>query len=227
MKMKAIVLFSLFLLAVSANSQSLKEALYGGKLKADTGAVIRKGDTQKIQESMAQKVVADSIDKVVADSIKLVADSKKKDSIETAKKEAIEVAKEKAIAEGKDTANIDTTAVINAMNAETAKAESKAVSKDNNVVWKTYIDEMAASIKAEALQSGKVKKGNYFVLIDYKVNPDGQVSITSVSVDPQNSFLEQNIKDRLTLNPAKLNPIVDATGRARTVNRKQTLNFVK
>ena len=227
MKMKAIVLFSLFLLAVSANSQSLKEALYGGKLKADTGAVIRKGDTQKIQESMAQKVLADSIDKVVADSIKLVADSKKKDSIETAKKEAIEVAKEKAIAEGKDTTNIDTTAVINAMNAETANAESKAVSKDNNVLWKTYIDEMAASIKAEALQSSKVKKGNYFVLIDYKVNPDGQVSITSVSVDPQNSFLEQNIKDRLTLNPAKLNPIVDPTGRARTVNRKQTLNFVK
>ncbi len=225
--MKPIVLFTFILLALSANSQSLKEALYSGRLKADTGAVIRKGDSLKIQENMAQKVIADSINKVVADSLKLVADSIKKETIETAKKEAIEVAKEKAIAEGKDTTNIDTTAVINAMNAETAKAENKAVSKDNTVVWKTYIDEMTTSIKAEALQSNKVKKGNYFVLIDYKVNPDGQVSITSVSVDPQNSFLEQNIKDRLTLNPAKLNPIVDANGRARTVNRKQTLNLVK
>lgn len=218
--MKAIVLFTFILLACSAKSQSLKEALYGGKLKADTGAVLRKGDSQKIQENMAQKVITDSVNKVVADSIK-------KETIETAKKEAIEVAKEKAIAEGKDTTNIDTTAAINAMNAETAKAETKAMSKDNNVVWKTYIDEMTTSIKAEALQSNKVKKGNYFVLIDYKVNPDGQVSITSVSVDPENSFLEQNIKDRLTLNPAKLNPIVDATGRARTVNRKQTLNLSK
>ena len=226
--MKAIVLFILILsLSFSANSQSLKEALYSGKLKADTGTVIRKDDSLKIQESMAQKVIADSINKVVADSLKLVADSIKKETIETAKKEAIEVAKEKAIAEGKDTTNIDTTAVINAMNAEAENAEKKAVSKDNNVVWKTYIDEMTASIKAEALQSNKVKKGNYFVLIDYKVNPDGQVSITSVSVDPQNPFLEQNIKDRLTLNPAKLNPIVDATGRARTVNRKQTLNLSK
>lgn len=218
--MKAIVLFTFILLACSAKSQSLKEALYGGKLKADTGAVLRKGDSQKIQENMAQKVITDSINKVVADSIK-------KETIETAKKEAVEVAKEKAIAEGKDTTNIDTTAAINAMNAETAKAETKAMSKDNNVVWKTYIDEMTTSIKAEALQSNKVKKGNYFVLIDYKVNPDGLVSITSVSVDPENSFLEQNIKDRLTLNPAKLNPIVDATGRARTVNRKQTLNLSK
>lgn len=225
--MKTIALFTFILLAFSAKSQSLKEALYSGRLKADTGAVIRKGDSLKIQENMAQKVIADSINKVVADSMKLAADSIKKEAIETAKKEAIEVAKEKAIAEGKDTTNIDTTAVINAMNAETAKAENKAVSKDNTVVWKTYIDEMTTSIKAEALQSNKVKKGNYFILIDYKVNPDGQVSITSVSVDPQNSFLEQNIKDRLTLNPAKLNPIVDANGRARTVNRKQTLNLAK
>ena len=225
--MKTIVLFTLILLTFSAKSQSLKYALYSGKLKADTGAVIRKGDSLKIQENMAQKVIDDSINKVVADSITLVADSIKKETIETAKKEAIEVAKEKAIAEGKDTTNIDTTAVINAMNAETAKAENKAVSKDNNVVWKTYIDEMTTNIKAEALQSNKVKKGNYFVLIDYKVNPDGLVSITSVSVDPENSFLQQNIKDRLTLNPAKLNPIVDATGRARTVNRKQTLNLSK
>lgn len=225
--MKAIVLFTFILLTCSAKSQSLKEALYGGKLKADTGAVLRKGDNQKIQENMAQKVVADSINKITEDSIKLVAETEKRDSIETAKKEAIEVAKGKALAEGRDTTNIDTTAVINAMNAEATKAESKAVSKDNTVVWKTYIDEMTASIKAEALQSNKVKKGNYFVLIDYKVNPDGQVSITSVSVDPENSFLAQNIKDRLTLNPAKLNPIVDATGRARTVNRKQTLNLSK
>ncbi|HKO81596.1 MAG TPA: hypothetical protein VJU78_14425 [Chitinophagaceae bacterium] len=218
--MKAIVLFTFILLACSVHSQSLKEALYGGKLKADTGAVLRKGDSLKIQENMAKKLVEDSVNKVVADSVK-------KEAVETAKKEAVEVAKEKAIAEGRDTTNIDTTAAINAMNAETAKAETKAVSKDNNVVWKTYIDEMTTSIKAEALQSNKVKKGNYFVLIDYKVNPDGQVSITSVSVDPQNSFLEQNIKDRLTLNPAKLNPIVDANGRARTVNRKQTLNLSK
>jgi hypothetical protein len=59
--MKPIVFFTFFLLAITAKSQSLKEALYGGKLKADTGAVIGKGDSLKIKESMAQKMSDDSL----------------------------------------------------------------------------------------------------------------------------------------------------------------------
>jgi hypothetical protein len=210
--MKLLTLVIVTLLAFSANSQSLKEALYSGKLKADTGAVLRKGDSTKIKENMAQKVTEDSV-----------------------KKEAIAVAKENAIAEGKDTSAITATVdplsgavtIIEDTVAKEAAAAAKAAPKDNNEIWKLYMDEMTTSIKAEALQSNKVKKGNYFVLIDYKVNPDGQVSITNVTVDPENSFLQQNIRDRFTLNPAKLFPIVDNNGRARTVNRKQTLNLVK
>src|SRR5688572_19961410 len=93
--MKAIVLFTAFLLAVTAKSQSLKEALYGGKLKADTGAVIRKGDSAKIKESMAQKMSDDSM-KVVQ---KMIADSMRREEL------AIE--KQKAIAAG-----LDTTAIV-------------------------------------------------------------------------------------------------------------------
>jgi len=73
--MKTIFLFTAFLLATTANSQSLKEALYGGKLKADTGAVIRKGDSAKIKESMAQKMSDDSLkmaQKISDDSMKVV-----------------------------------------------------------------------------------------------------------------------------------------------------------
>ena len=51
--MKAIVLFTVILLATSAKSQSLLDAVYSGKLKADTGAVLRKGDSLKIKENMA------------------------------------------------------------------------------------------------------------------------------------------------------------------------------
>ena len=215
MKMKAIVLFSLVVMAVSAKSQSLKEALYGGKLKADTGAVIRKGDSLKIQENMAQKVAEDSIKKSIADSVR---------------KEAIAMQKEKALAAGQDTSAITINAEAAKSNdvssAETSPAE-KSIPKDNNTLWKAYIDSLSTTIKSEVLSSGKIKKGNYFVLIDYKINPDGQISVTSVTSDPQNSYLEQNIKDRLTLDGPRLNPIIDANGRARTVNRKQTLNFVK
>lgn len=213
--MKALVLFTTLLLAISAKSQSLKEALYSGKLKADTGAVIRKGDSLKIQENMAQKVIEDSVKKAIADSLK---------------KETIAVQKEKAIAAGKDTAGIvnDVTPInegvaVTAIPAETAAA----LPKDNNKIWKGYIDSLSNTIKSEVLSSGKIKKGAYFVLIEYKINPDGQISVTSVTTDPQNSFLEQNIKDRLTLDGPRLNPVIDANGRARTVNKKQTLNFVK
>jgi hypothetical protein len=210
--MKFVAVLAFALVAFSAQSQSLKEALYGGRLKADTGAVLRRGDSAKIRENMAQKVIEDSV-----------------------KSEAIAVAKEAAIAEGKDTTGM--TASVDPLSGEvtvsvdsslvTAAAAEKAAPKDNNEAWKLYMDEMTTSIKAEALQSNKVKKGNYFVLIDYRINTDGQVSVTNVTVDPENSFLQQNIKDRLTLNPAKLFPIIDNNGRARTVNRKQTLNLVK
>jgi hypothetical protein len=221
--MKAIVLFTLILLTFSAKSQSLKEALYSGKLKADTGAVIRKGDSLKIQENMAQKVIADSINKVVADSIK-------KEVLETAKKEALEVAKEKAIAEGKDTTSIDTASIINAINIETAdktKVAEKTIPADNNKIWKTFIDSITASIKAEVITSNKLKKGAYSVLIEYEIKPDGHININSVASDPQNSFLEGQIKVRLTLDAPQLNPVMGTNGKPRTVVKKQLLNFMK
>ena len=217
--MKAIVLFTFILLTFSVKSQSLKEALYSGKLKADTGAVIRKGDSLKIQENMAQKVIADSINKVVADSIK-------KEAIEVAKKEAIEVAKEKAIAEGKDTTAIDTTAIINAINTGTSPAE-KTIPADNNKIWKTFIDSVTTVIKSEVITSNKLKKGAYSVLIEYEIKPDGQIDINSVASDPQNSFLEGQIKVRLTLDAPKLNPVMGTNGKPRTVAKKQMLSFVK
>jgi hypothetical protein len=210
--MKAIVFFTFICLAFTANAQSLKEALYGGKLKADTGAVLRKGDTQKIQENMAQKVAEDSIKKVTVDSIR---------------KEAVAEAKEKAIAEGKDTAAITEATVFADTVAAGIAPAANATPKDNNTIWKSYIDTLTTIIRTDVMSSNRIKKGNYFVLIDYKINPDGQISVTSVTSDPSNSYLEQNIKDRLTLEGPRLNPIIDNNGKARTVVRKQTLNFSK
>ena len=42
--MKKGILLLLIVTAASANAQSLKDALYGGKLKTDSGTVIKKGD---------------------------------------------------------------------------------------------------------------------------------------------------------------------------------------
>jgi hypothetical protein len=208
--MKAIFLFTVFLLAISAKSQSLVEALYGGKLKADTGAVIRKGDSLKIKENMAQKIVADSLNvaqKIIADSIK---------------KEAIAVEKQNAIAAGKDTA-----AIISTIVATASMPAEKTIPKDNNKIWKTFIDSITTTIKSEVITSNKLKKGAYSVLIEYEIKPDGQININSVTSDPQNSFLEGQIKVLLTLYAPQLNPVMGTNGKPRTVMKKQLLNFIK
>lgn len=197
--MKAIVLFALSLLAISANSQSLKEALFGGKLKADTGTVLKKGDSLKIKENLAQKIIADSI-----------------------KKETVAIEKQNAIAAGLDTTRFNNPDAP----AETVAVE-KVIPKDNNKAWKTFIDEFSSTIKSEVLTSGKVKNGAYSVLIDYEIGPDGQININSVSSDPSSSFLEQQIKERLTLTAPQLNPVIGTNGKPRTVSKKQLLSFVK
>ena len=212
--MKAIAFVIVMMLALSAQSQSLKEALYGGKLKADTGAVIRKGDSAKIQENMArkaaEKLTEDSINKAAADSVD---------------QEALAAKKEKALAAGEDTTAITLTAADTA--TVTAVPTPEAVRGDNNAVWKAYIDTLTATIRSEVIPSSKVKKGSYFVLVEYDIKTDGEVFIKNVSVDPESSFLQQQVKDRLTLDAPRLNPIVDANGRARNVARKQVLNFEK
>ena len=214
--MKAIVLFTVFLLSITAKSQSLLDAVYGGKVKADTGAVLRKGDSLKIRENMAQKVIADSI---------------RKDSIAAARA-AVAIEKQNAGVAVKDsTTGVSTNAAGNTNTAiipvESVPAEKAPAPKDNNKIWKVFIDSFTTTIRSEVLSSGKIKKGTYSVLINYEIKPDGQVNINSVASDPQSSFLDDQIKMRLTLDAPQLNPVLGTNGQPRTVAKKQMLTFVK
>lgn len=228
--MKLIVLFTIMLLAISGKSQSLLDAVYGGKIKADTGAVLRKSDSLKIKESMAQKTMADSI---------------RKDSINAAIAAAT-VAKQNATVSTNDTiTNLNTgtnpntattpnsgvvvgTSAAAAVTAESITPDAPvATPKDNNKIWKAYIDSFTTIIKSEVLSSGKVKKGTYSVLINYEIKPDGQVNINDVASDPQSSFLDEQIKLRLTLDAPQLNPVLGTNGQPRTVAKKQMLTLVK
>ncbi|MEP7375650.1 MAG: hypothetical protein ABI675_19795 [Chitinophagaceae bacterium] len=215
--MKTIVLVIVFLLSITAKSQSLLDAVYGGKVKADTGAVLRKGDSLKIRENMAQKVIADSI---------------RKDSMAAAKataaieKQNAGVAVKDSITTGANTSSaVNTT--VSAVPVESIPAEKASAPKDNNRIWKTFIDSFTTTIKSEVLSSGKIKKGTYSVLINYEIKPDGQVNINSVASDPQSSFLDDQIKMRLTLDTPQLNPVLGTNGQPRTVAKKQMLTFVK
>ena len=73
MFMKTILLFLVFAIVSSVRAQSLKDALYGGKLKTDTGTVVKKGDSLKLLEDMPPKVKKDSLKKETAlnDSVKI------------------------------------------------------------------------------------------------------------------------------------------------------------
>jgi len=230
--MKGIVLFTIMLLTITGHSQSLLDAVYGGKIKADTGAVLRKSDSLKIKESMAQKIMADSI---------------RKDSINAAIAAAA-VARQNATVSSNDTTtklnagttpnsgttpNTGVVVGTSAAAAVTVTAESitpeatVAAPKDNNKIWKAFIDSFTTIIKSEVLSSGKVKKGTYSVLINYEIKPDGQVNINDVASDPQSSFLDEQIKLRLTLDAPPLNPVLGTNGQPRTVAKKQMLTLVK
>jgi antitoxin component of RelBE/YafQ-DinJ toxin-antitoxin module len=213
--MKTILLFTVLFTTISANSQSLLDAVYSGKLKADTGAVLRKGDSLKIKENMAQKVIADSV---------------RKDSIAAAIAAAA-IEKQNATFSAKDTVGGINTSTATNVNTAVVSTEAmpieKNIPKDNNRIWKAFIDSLTTTIKSEVLSSGKIKKGAYSVLINYDIRPDGQISINSVASDPQSSFLDEQIKLRLTLDSPQLNPVLGTNGQPRTVAKKQMLTLVK
>lgn len=59
--MKTIFICIALLSVASVKAQTLKDALFGGKLKTDTGAVIKKGDSLKLRIDTIQKAKTDSL----------------------------------------------------------------------------------------------------------------------------------------------------------------------
>ena len=220
--MKVIFLMTVLFLATRAGSQSLVDALYGGKLKADTGAVIRKGDSLKIRENMAQKVTEDSMKKATAITDSKSPSNPSKEAAGNTGGDSLRTSSSPGIlepaADSAETTPTDETA---------AAGGEKEIPGDNNKIWKSFIDEFTATVKSEVLSSGKVKKGAYSVLINYQIGTDGAVSITSVTTDPKNNFMDDQIKQRLTFNAPQMNPVLGVSGKPRVVSRKQLLSFVK
>ncbi|MES1224991.1 MAG: hypothetical protein ABUT20_56405, partial [Bacteroidota bacterium] len=57
--MKKIILLLAVVISVTANAQSLKDLLYSGKLKSDTGSVVRKTDDLSTKIDTAKKKPAE------------------------------------------------------------------------------------------------------------------------------------------------------------------------
>jgi len=192
--MKKLIFFLLVIASANANAQSLKDALYGGKLKTDSNTVLRKGEdlSSKIDTSTKKPVVVET--KMEA---ALSMDSIKK---WTSKPDAATA----AIAAG--------------------KTEVPTAPKDNNKLWKEFVDSVTSTLNQEVMTSKKINKGDYHVTVDYAIATDGQVTVTNILMVPENKFLAEQVKERLSIDTPKLIPVVSGSGAARKVTKRY--NFV-
>ena len=211
--------FVMLLLACSffAGAQSLKEALYGGKLKNQPGTVIRKTDDLSTKIDTTTRVAT-------ADSAK----TKVAATNTTANVSKPAVAKDSVVRVAlQDTASIETIAGVEEVIPEEEKAvvvEEKP--KDNNALWKDYMNSIQPVLTAEVLPNKKVKKGTYSVMVSYTIDTDGQTSVADVFVAPENDYIRDQVKNRLTDSP-KLIPVLNSAGTARKVTKRYSFTLTK
>lgn len=222
-----IILFAALVMgaAVPANAQSLKETLFSGKLKSDSGTVVRKSDdlSTKIDTSARKPVEQPKL------APPMTVDSK--GNLVPGEVAAGTVANT-ATTNGSATpvtttvTNADGTTTTTTVPATDAVVDNKP--KDNNSIWKTYIDELTTILRTEVMTNKKVKDGNYSVLIDYNIEMDGSITVNSVSSVPKSDYLEDQIKQRMTLGAPSLTPLLGTNGKPRkAANRKQTIQLAK
>ncbi len=193
--MKKLFLFTVISVAMCGwvnAQQTLKDALYGGRLKNDSGSVVKKTDDLKTKIDTSQKKTLEILAKDSAAKAEVRADSIKQEKIK-----------------------------------ENVVSASRDITKDNNTLWKEFIDKLSLDIRTEVMTSKKVKKGNYSILVDYEIGINGQVAVNNVSVEPSNSFLEGQIKERIIQGAPQLTPALLSNGKPRVSNKKQMLNFAK
>lgn len=200
--------------AVTTQAQSLKELLYGGKLKMDSNTVLRKTDDLKSRIDTGQKKPAETAKPVLAaagvDSVKKV----------TPLGDTVAV----AAATSDAPTQADTVAVAAAV---TAAAAVPAPVKTNNKIWKEYSDSLVASLTTEVLPSKKIKKETYYINVAYEIETNGQVSITNVTTTPENAFLQDQVKQRLVNAPPQLNPVLDSNNQPRKAKRGYNFAITK
>ena len=201
--MKKGILFLLLMGTISANAQSLKDLLYSGKLKTDSNSVIRKGD------DLSSKI--DTSTKKAAEPEKI------KNTAGIVSSPAKKLNGADAATAGSDTTNSE---------ANDAKDNNAAV-KNNNAVWKEFMDSVVSILKTDVLPSKKIKSETYYLYVDYEIGTDGQVNITNVVSSPENSFLQDQVKSILITSVPSLAPALDSTNKPRKVKRKYNFNITK
>ena len=206
--MKKGLLFIVVAFTVSANAQSLKDALYSGKLKTDSGTVIKKGD------DLSTKI-----------------DTARKKSVEQEKNKLNLVVTDPSIKKITTTNTTGATTATNTVDttllAAAGTMDNTTAPKDNNKIWKEFSDAVISTLKTEVMNSKKIKKGDYFIMVDYAIELDGKVTINNVYPTPENKFIEVQVKERFSIDTPKLNPVLASNGKPRKVIKRQNFTLTK
>ena len=194
--MKSFFLLMLLISTATANAQSLKDALYGGKLKTDSNTVLRKGD------DLSSK-------------------------IDTSQKKPVEPEKMKPVTAMTDLSVDKITGTTDSPAAVGDKVNLNTPPKDNNKIWKEFTDSVISTLKQEVMNSKKIKKGDYFVIVDYEIGLDGKVTITNVIPTPENKYISEQVKERLSIDTPQLNPVMGGNGKPRKVVKRTNFTITK
>lgn len=208
--MQKILLLLLFMAGAGAlQAQSLKELLYGGKLKSDSNAVVRNTDDLKSKIDTGQKKP------VVAPAEKVMAVT----HADSAKQLTLQKEPAAAVAAIPDSA----------ATAEVAEAPVTAAApvKTNTKIWKEYTDSLVAALKPEVDNAKKIKKETYYVLVAYEIDTSGQVNVNTVTITPSNEMLHAQVRQYLDVTPPRLNPVLDSGHQPRKVKRSGSFTITK
>jgi hypothetical protein len=207
--MKNLILIILLLgcLAVQAQEkekQSLKDLLYRGKLKKDSSGVIRS---------------TDDLSKNIDTSTK-----KETQPVKTGVPAPNAQQDKNAVISNTDTS----TNMLKADSAAVVVVPANTISaKTNTKLWKEYTDSLVKTLQDEVLRSKQIKKNTYYLMVDYEIEPNGQVTITNVTSTPENAFLAAQVRQIMDSTPLSLNPVIDSSNQPKKVKRKQQFTITK
>ncbi|HET7896753.1 MAG TPA: hypothetical protein VFL47_03770 [Flavisolibacter sp.] len=230
--MKKGLLLLLLCSSVFVKAQSLKEALFSGKLKNEPGTVIRKGDDLSTKiDTTTRKIQVDTIDAKLVRPVMPAATATvqaKDTAANTVSSQAVPAPtagpEKKEVTNAAVAGGVVATEAAVSQEATVAPAtgttEPVAKPTDNNSVLKGFMDSLVSTLKTDVLPSKKVKEGSYLVLVSYAIQTDGQLDFTDVFVSPENNFLQDQIKQRLAIDVPHLQPELTSTGKPRKVNKK-------
>ena len=208
----AIFLFGgLAIQAQEKEKQSLKNLLFSGKLKKDSTGVIRSTD------DLSTKIDT----------------STKKEAAPVAASQPAANAPDKnaAVSKGDPATSVSTIGAVAVTNTDSAAvvplANNTTPAKTNTKLWKEYTDSLVRTLNDEVLKSKQIKKNTYYLMVDYEIAPDGQVTFTNLTSTPESSFLTAQVRQIMDSTPLRLNPVTDSSNQGKKVKRKQQIVITK